>query len=1230
MRVARLVSVALGVAGTAPTAFGQGAAQFRADFWSTEDGLPSTALSSVVQTGDGFLWIAAGGSLVRFDGFDFKVYNTATNPVLRDRVNQLYAGVGDTVWIGLNDGTVVSHARGQFAELGPLPGRWLFGLVQDRQGELIAVGLGQLLRWRGDRFQPVDLPEDWTPSAMPKRDGAGDAWFHGLNGDVVRVAAHEAERVGRTDAPTLVAYPARGQVLRMSRNGAHAEFSDGSGVVVARYHWLPGLRPLLIDRRGRLWAYGQDDLLVYSGSQPEPIARVPLGEGFSFGSIIEDRSGNLWTAGIGLVRIQELPFRTVTRAPQLVGTNRQVKALSQGPPGSILAEVELDVPGVFQLDGERAERIASGFASGWTDARGTTWLTGIGPIPDRLVGRREGQPEIILARRARRPLLIAADPVRVGSFWFAGDSAIYLTDPYTDHGPQVTDSLVFDGMLRVLAVDPGGTLWFLSADSAGPQLLSRFRRGSLQRWSAREGLPVTMVRALLADTDGTLWLGTYGGGLVRFAHDRFQTIAPEHGLAENVVSCILDDGAGNLWMAGNRGVHRVRRDDATAFLEGNVRRVAGIAYGRGEGLTDPETTGDACVRSSDGRLWFPTFGGAAVVDPARALVLDSTPPRVHVLGIQTTGDTLLPPETTRLSRGQRRLSIRYTGVSLRNPSGVRFEYRLDGVDTEWIHAGSGRVATYNNVGPGQHTFRVRAMSAGAAWSPSEATLTFAVPAYFHETIPFYALVIGLMALGAHLLWRMRTAQLQRRQVELVALVNARTAELARTLSVVENQASQLRTLDEAKSRFFANVSHEFRTPLTLILGPVEDVRDGRNGPIPDAVRKHLNTVLTNGRRLAHLVEQLLDVARLESGTLTLQSEIRDLVPLLRRMTESFASLATRRGIGFRVSLPVGGLRVRHDPDQMEKVIGNLLGNALKFTPAGGAVELRALVEGDGQGGWAVVAVEDNGPGIPAAHQSRVFDRFYQVDDTSRRVHEGAGIGLALARELVDLHGGTLHVDSSEGVGSTFFVRLPLIAGDAAVAGHSGEHVSVAETRSVPSAQASRNEPVARIRARHRTSDDVTTVLVAEDNADLLEYLKDHLADHYRVLTADNGATALASARAHVPDLIISDVMMPELDGQALCDAVKRDPETDFIPVILLTAKASRESRLAGLEGGADDYLAKPVDMPELLIRAANLIASRRRLKERWGAERRPLPLLSPHASAPDSGSEAFLKTPTPL
>jgi signal transduction histidine kinase/CheY-like chemotaxis protein len=555
---------------------------------------------------------------------------------------------------------------------------------------------------------------------------------------------------------------------------------------------------------------------------------------------------------------------------------------------------------------------------------------------------------------------------------------------------------------------------------------------------------------------------------------------------------------------------------------------------------------------------------------------------------------------------------------------VRYQYRVDGVDEQWIDAGDARLVTYNNIGQGTYTFRVRAIGPGGIPGANEGRASFTVPAYPYETPAFFGFLLVSAGLLGWIVFELRVRELRRREVELTRQVEVRTRKLEAALQTVAEQSEALRTLDEAKSRFFANVSHEFRTPLSLILGPANDLRDGRAGALPAAARRLVDNLTGSANRLLQLVEQLLDVARLESATLQLRAEVHDLIPLVRRMADSFASLAEQRGIAFRLSHPVGAVRVRYDTDKMEKIIGNLVGNALKFTPPGGSVVLSCNADTT-QGGVAVLEVQDSGPGIAPAHQPRVFDRFYQVDDSSRRAHEGLGIGLALAKELVELHGGQITLHSVEGSGCTFTVRLPLAPATSrsveplVAAGAGMDVVRSARTRSVGSSKRALRPP--------RAPEDVVTVLVVEDNVELLEFLGDHLAERYRVLTASNGVHALEITREHVPDLIISDVMMPAMDGLSLCAAVKQDPEIDFVPVILLTAKASRDSRLAGLSGGADDYLTKPVDLVELMVRAENLIRSRHRVRERYRAEQRALPVVEVplKATLPDATSRALVE-----
>jgi DNA-binding response OmpR family regulator len=388
------------------------------------------------------------------------------------------------------------------------------------------------------------------------------------------------------------------------------------------------------------------------------------------------------------------------------------------------------------------------------------------------------------------------------------------------------------------------------------------------------------------------------------------------------------------------------------------------------------------------------------------------------------------------------------------------------------------------------------------------------------------------------------------------------------------------------------------------------------------------------------------VTRLESGKLQLHAVTADLVPLVRRMADSFASFAAHREIAFRLSCPVAGVYATFDADQMEKILSNLVGNALKFTPSGGSVELVMRVDDSAQ--QVVLEVQDSGPGIATQHQPHVFDRFYQVDDSSSRAHDGVGIGLALTKELVELHGGSISLRSDPGEGCTFSARIPLAlplqmaptpidpaqllprATGATRAAATESHRTSPKPTTASESAPSFAPPAALAQAASHAqshSRDELTVLVVEDNLELLEYLRDHLSARFRVLSAPNGIRGLEMAREHVPDLIVSDVMMPLMDGQAMCEAIKEDAEIDFIPVILLTARASRESRLAGLSGGADDYLTKPVDLAELMIRADNLIASRRRVRERFEALRQPLPAMDlPFRVAPrDATAEAMLR-----
>jgi DNA-binding response OmpR family regulator/nitrogen-specific signal transduction histidine kinase len=439
--------------------------------------------------------------------------------------------------------------------------------------------------------------------------------------------------------------------------------------------------------------------------------------------------------------------------------------------------------------------------------------------------------------------------------------------------------------------------------------------------------------------------------------------------------------------------------------------------------------------------------------------------------------------------------------------------------------------------------------------------------------------------------------------------------LRHEVEVKEVESRKLREVNEIKSRFFANISHEFRTPLTLILGPIHKWQERVQ---EEGLKKDLSMAERNAHRLLRLINQLLDLSKLEVGGMKLHARCMNIVPLIKGITYSFESSAGIRGITLKTSVEREEIQVYCDEDVIEKVLTNLLSNAMKFTPKGGSVEV-TVKRVTGRGEFVEIGVSDTGIGIPETHLAHIFDRFYQVDDSATREQGGTGIGLALVKELVELHHGTTSATSRPGLGTSFTIALPLgkehLKPEEIVAGPEvGEEVVakiIPEGREVGQES---SRPLDQNQGKH-------LILVVEDNADVREYIKDNLSDNYCVLEASDGLEGIEKARETVPDLVLSDVMMPKKDGYELCRTLKSDERTSHIPVILLTAKAASENKLEGLETGADDYLIKPFEPKELQVRIKNLIELRRKLRERFKTS---VP-LKPGEVAVTSMDDVFLK-----
>jgi signal transduction histidine kinase/DNA-binding response OmpR family regulator len=444
------------------------------------------------------------------------------------------------------------------------------------------------------------------------------------------------------------------------------------------------------------------------------------------------------------------------------------------------------------------------------------------------------------------------------------------------------------------------------------------------------------------------------------------------------------------------------------------------------------------------------------------------------------------------------------------------------------------------------------------------------------------------------------------EAEKLQLVAEQNQQLEQTVlertAQLQQKADKLREMDAVKSRFFTNLTHEFRTPLTLILGPAELVLAHTQEA---KTRQQVSLLQRNAQRLLKLINQLLDLSKLEAGKMELNTAPGELVSLAKGSLFSFESLAAQKQITLRFTTSQDRLVMAIDRDKLEKIIYNLIANALKFTQVNGNVLVSITRDITDKSSWVQLSIQDTGVGIPTPKLPYIFDRFYQVDASDTREQEGTGIGLALTKELVELHGGSIQISSQEHVGTTVTVRLPILQEQLIDVVPESDPLSTVQ-RITSSPEPFYASPEA---------DDTSLVLLIEDNDEVRSFIRSSLVDHYQIIEATNGEEGVRLAQQQVPDLVLTDLMMPKMDGYQVCTKLKQDERTSHIPVIMLTAKADLESKLEGLETGADSYLAKPFNQRELLAQMNNLIVLRRQLRERysqntlWTSAETPLPSM---------------------
>jgi signal transduction histidine kinase/AraC-like DNA-binding protein len=623
-----------------------------------------------------------------------------------------------------------------------------------------------------------------------------------------------------------------------------------------------------------------------------------------------------------------------------------------------------------------------------------------------------------------------------------------------------------------------------------------------------------------------------------------------------------------------------------------------------------------CLPSySIGRIWLTTIDQGIVTFTPEQVKINETPPKIVLTDFRVFNESLAQGEGSplkedisvckeiHLEHWQNDISIECTALHFSNPQKNQYAFWLENYDDDWYKNGTNRTASYTNLNPGEYIFHARAANSDNIWYTEGISLRIIINPPWWKTAWAYISYILTLILIVFLVWKQQMRRVQ----------------LRHELRMKQFEAEKLHEVDQLKSRFFVNISHEFRTPLTLIIGPLEQLI---SEAMKEKWKKQLKLVYNNSRQLLQLINQLLDFSKLEEGRMTLKAAEVNIIPLLKGLVYSFDSMARRKKIELTFHSEYEHIPVYVDKDKLEKIVSNLLSNAFKFTAVGGKIAVKAIqIPGvEEKNSILEIHVSDTGLGIGKEHLSHIFDRYYQADKKRRQT--GTGIGLALVKELVELHHGHITAESEPGKGSLFILQLPLgrahltseeIASDLIDEYNQTEWMKeetmIEEVHTLPVKEAGskdRNKPL---------------ILVVEDTEDVRIYIRDLLISGYRVAEADDGETGLEKAFNILPDLIISDVMLPGMDGFVLCEKLKTDEHTSHIPIILLTARASEDSKLEGLETGADDYLVKPFNSKELKVRIGNLIEQRRKLRERFIRDVN----LSPKELAFTSADERFLE-----
>ncbi|MBC3786784.1 hybrid sensor histidine kinase/response regulator transcription factor [Spirosoma utsteinense] len=1213
---------------------------------SVKDGLSHNSVNCMLQDRAGFMWLATNDGLNRYDGHTFIIFRpdpARPNHSFRsNRVTGLCQGRADRVWAVTEGGGLhaVDRLTGQVTPhpiLARNANRWntQLDVYEDSQGFLWLSTYNGLARYEPDRhhFVLYPSPQPDMPIKRVFEDTKQRLWVATARG------LHLFDR--RTGRYTLLPAPVSSgpqptfnsfvqvdpNVLCLGTAG-HGLFQlrlDTQPCQLTPYN--PGgkinkfifLHSLQLDTTRNLWIGTTEGLQRIDTKhqqvttyRPDPSLPGAISS-ISAQNVYIDRAGTLWVGtdnGVDKKPVNTKPFVTYQLKPTTSTAN-----LIENRVNAVLLDSQnrlwlSNYHTLHRTDARQGGSAQIEPAQLGVSASQTNFVFSMLPNgPDGIwLGTEKGL--MAYDARSNRYTSYEADlsghfmsEGLAGSLWIGSEGGIARFDKkthrYTYYKYDPADSKGLPDMfVYALLASRTGHVWVAINGEGISRLDPRTGRFTHYRAGPKPGqLSSNEVLTFYEDAAGVLWAGTNQGGLIRRdpRTGLFSAVTIQEGLPSNRVVGIAGDAAGYLWLSTNQGL--CRYDPRT----GRIR-----SYTVNDGLPSNDFLENA-VYARPGEILFGSLNGLVQVNPAR-IRDDRRPFPVQLTDFEVLNQRRpIPDSLITLAHNENFLSFEFAALTYVLPRQSRYAYQLVGVDANWVASGNRRFANYTDLPAGNYQFRVKASNSDGIWNERGISLQLIIRSPWWQTgwaYGFYALVIGGVLIGSVRLYTNRIRQQQ--EIELN-----------------RQQTEQLKIVDELKTRFFSNITHEFRTPLSLIISPVEKLL--LDPQFDTRTRQTLALVQRNARQLLRLINQLLDLSKLEANSMGVSTMRGILTEFVGQLIDSFRPAAEQKGVTLHYNTQDIQQEHLFDADKWEKILTNLLSNALKFTGSGGEVTLTLALGAPSETEptqTVSLVVADTGIGIPSEELPRIFDRFYQVDNSRTRAYEGTGIGLSLVNELVALIGGTIAVKSESGSGTTFSLTLPVQTTQPDTISDS---LSI---QSIPLAVPTGEHhpliaPPVLVPADERPDDDVLTpvILVVEDNDELRGFVATELAMFYRVLTAANGEAGWQLAQAELPDVVVSDVMMPVMDGYELTRLIKSHPETEHIAVVILSARAAHQSRVDGLAEGADDYLAKPFNQQELHLRLRNLIGRQQKLRDYYRRQ-----LSQPETPAPlETELDPFLR-----